>query len=164
MEVARYGLYLSGRRDYIGEVWREWMDSKDGKGGQGGQFDAVISHLTLLASPVVGAAAAAATGGKAADPALPYLGLVAVCVSDTAGAVVGGAYGRTPLPFNGGSRRTVEGSAAVFAATLACLAACRAGAPTANDLVGSAVLAGIEAGTSQIDNVVLPLVCACFWQ
>ena len=91
---------------------------------------------------------------------LPWAGLACLAVGDSAAAAVGKALGRVRWPGTGG--RTVEGSVAFFASTAATLVFA-AGRPGASLLPLAAAVAGataIEAFTSQVDNLVLPVYFA----
>ncbi|KAJ2776440.1 dolichol kinase [Coemansia interrupta] len=113
----------------------------------------VTSHFFLL----FGCALPVWLGGSSAVACLA--GVLTLGIADTAASLVGTRFGRHRWP---GSPKTVEGSAA-FAASL-CAAAGIAYAAGADEkcgpiglLVLCAVLAALEALTTQNDNLVVPL-------
>lgn len=139
----------------------------------------VLTHLYLLAGCAAPMWLSGYTGRCASDGGESPLhvmsagaGIVAVGVGDAAGAVVGIMLGRTRWPQ---SRKTLEGSAAMFLSMLgamlmlACLEPGCSSATSSLSLapsrvsmavqasLGSLCVTLIEAGTTQIDNVVLPL-------
>eukprot|EP00611_Tribonema_gayanum_P000739 TRINITY_DN10549_c0_g2_i1.p2 TRINITY_DN10549_c0_g2~~TRINITY_DN10549_c0_g2_i1.p2 ORF type:complete len:210 (-),score=49.81 TRINITY_DN10549_c0_g2_i1:1053-1682(-) len=131
------------------------------------------SHLCRpMALPT--SAAAASPTPSAMSPhscgwALPQLcGLIALGVGDAAAALVGSAMGRHKWL---GSQRTLEGSAAMLVATFASLMAAATwlgpagadGAPPAvlRYLAASVLITLMEAWTTQVDNLVLPLFAFC---
>jgi len=104
---------------------------------------------------------------------LPYIGIIVVGVGDAIGAVVGTLYGKCRWP--GGSKRTLEGSFAMFIGMLLCVLSIESIIYDSNDSwVGALhtcssidcwrpllILTLLEASTCQIDNLCLPLVGAC---
>ncbi|GBF96026.1 hypothetical protein Rsub_08841 [Raphidocelis subcapitata] len=107
--------------------------------------------------------------GAAAVPAVlaGLSGTMVIGFGDTAASVVGRLAGRTPI--HAGARKTAEGTAAGVAATLAGWGAALAGAARAGGVAAPgparwALLAAatcgaclLEACTSQLDNILIPL-------
>ena len=128
----------------------------------------LVSHFSLLAgmaAPVWMAAAGVQRDGLAPDAQLTppsvaaaaLAGIVALGALDTAASAVGRAVGKRRLF---GTPKTAEGAAAgAAAAAVAWLAvAAVAGAPSApTAVVASVLMAGLEATTTQLDNIFLPL-------
>ena len=159
LEIVRWEMVKDNRRDILGEYWAEWLDDKDRKGGG---YQVVISPVTLLVSPII----PSLVSPTSTNTVVKYIGLVAICVGDTLAASVGVKYGRHRIPFNGGSRRTLEGSLGCFLSVLGSVAIIRTlegEGVGMRDVLGSGIIAGVEAGTSCIDNIVLPLVGGIAW-
>ena len=126
---------------------------------------AVPIWLDSALPPAAEEALAARAGSVAAvaRAAAPYAGLLVLGIGDAMASVVGVYAGRTRWPR---SRKTLEGSAAGVASmllVLALLLSCAQGG-VPRDLIQWAVLSGctalacvLEAATSQIDNLFLPL-------
>ena len=128
----------------------------------------LVSHFSLLAgmaAPVWMAAAGARRDELAPDARLTppsvaaaaLAGIVALGALDTAASAVGRAVGTRRLF---GTPKTAEGAAAgAVSAAVAWLAvATVAGAPSIpTAIVGSVLMAGLEATTTQLDNIFLPL-------
>jgi dolichol kinase len=130
-------------------------------GRDGGRV--LVSHFSLLAGMAgpVWLVVAPTLPDAPLPPALaaPALaGIVALGALDTAASAVGRAVGRRRLF---GTPKTLEGAAAGAAAAVAAWAATAAavgGAPSAaTALVAGVLMAGLEASTTQLDNVFLPL-------
>ena len=143
----------------------------------------MISPLAGLAAPLwLAPAPAAGLGGVDARRLRPLAGLLAVGLGDTAASAVGVACGRRRL-FSGWAK-TWEGTAAGFAVTLGGALAALAvlphggGAPGPGDgaahagmgltamrmlqlAAATAAMALLEAITSQVDNVFVPLFYYC---
>ncbi len=91
---------------------------------------------------------------------LPFLGILSLGVGDSISAIIGVNFGRMHWP--GGSSRTVEGSSCMFLSML-CAVMLHVVFRRFNDLnsvelvVPLAVITLIEASTSQVDNLYLPL-------
>ncbi|GMI17634.1 hypothetical protein TrLO_g4455 [Triparma laevis f. longispina] len=90
-----------------------------------------------------------------------YVGLILVCVSDSMGAVVGRSVGKIRIPGNI-SPRTLEGFTAFFAVTMFSVWLGK-GEVVTMDVLGVAVVSGIEAGTEGIDNIILPILGGIIW-
>ncbi|XP_077353248.1 dolichol kinase [Festucalex cinctus] len=123
----------------------------------------VLTHVYLLVGVAlpVWLLPAACAPAKGAGGLAPYAGVLAVGVGDAAAAALGSALGRIRWP---GTKKTVEGTAASVLAQVAGVAALLA-ADAGVDLDGAharvlgsvALVAALEAYTSQIDNLLLPL-------
>jgi len=158
LEILRYELVAEGRRDFVGEYWENWIDDKD-RGGGG--YQVVISPITLLLSPIL---PSLVTPERSCT--MRYIGLIVICIGDTMAAAVGVKFGKHKIPFNGTSKRTVEGTLACFISVLlsvSLIRICEGGSITVKDVTAAGIVAGVEAGTTCIDNVVLPVVAAIAW-
>ena len=87
---------------------------------------------------------------------------LSVGVLDSLAAIYGKRYGRTKWP---GTNKTVEGTLCAIAGTMAIAQAtdsyiCGGQAHWVETVVPTVVVALLEACTQQIDNLVLPVVCA----
>jgi dolichol kinase len=120
----------------------------------------LVSHFSLLAGmagPVWMSGAASATSTPLPDAAPALAGVVALGALDAAASAVGRAVGRAKLC---GTAKTWEGAAAgATAAALAWAALGRVGAPLppTSAAVACALTAWLEAATTQLDNIFLPL-------
>ena len=93
---------------------------------------------------------------------LPFLGLIILGVGDSISAIIGVNFGRRHWP--GGSSRTIEGSVCMFLSMMVAVML-HAGYQRFTELanysfeiaVVLAVISLIEASTSQVDNLCLPL-------
>ena len=132
-----------------------FLDEKDSLAANGGL---TITHITLIvgcAMPLVLSQIVNATDdGSFILRLLPYVGVIVLGIGDSAGAVAGVTFGRHQWP--GGSSRTLEGSLSMFISMLTAL--CLAGFDdffTAGTFL--AIMTLLEASTTQIDNLCLPV-------
>jgi dolichol kinase len=173
LELIR-ACHLPPLAEPLGRFLAPFIDSRDGG-------TLILTHVYLLlgcATPVWLAAAVPSLPTPTAPPpddhgsrgllssaalaAAPYAGLVVLGVGDSVASLVGVHFGRTRWPH---SRKTIEGSAAAVGAMLLLLAlVLRWTSAIAWGLVPWAALASacalacmLEATTSQIDNLFLPL-------
>jgi dolichol kinase len=160
LEILRWESVKNKQRDILGEYWSKWLDDKDRVGGG---HQVVISPITLLVSPVIPALVS-----QDLSTTLRVIGLIVICVGDTLAAAIGVRFGSHRLPWNGGSKRTVEGSLACFLSVLLSVGLVKmkegGGGLSLKDVAAAGVVAGVEAGTSCIDNIVLPVVAAIAWK
>jgi dolichol kinase len=119
----------------------------------------VVTHLYLVLGCLLPLWFSPSILTHSYDCALSLCGIVCLGVGDAVGAVVGTQYGTIRWP---SSRRTIEGSAAMFFATIVLLG-------VVNDLCSAssgkvilplvapvAIMAIFEAVTTQVDNLLLP--------
>ena len=153
---------------------------KPGRGRQSGIF--VVTHIAMIfgcALPLWVKEALFSSLEPGYSPPvislLPLIGIITLGVGDAAGAVVGVYSGRHKWP---GTRRTVEGSIAMFISMyltllfiLYCSPNLSLSGSTLNDAVlvcrtfgpSLLILTLLEAFTCQIDNLCLPLVGTSLW-
>uniref|UniRef100_A0A7S3V9Z6 dolichol kinase n=1 Tax=Chaetoceros debilis TaxID=122233 RepID=A0A7S3V9Z6_9STRA len=140
----------------VQHFFKVFFDEKDSGAALGGF---VVTHIALI----VGCAAPLwvyilyGTNGF-----LPFLGIIALGIGDSAGAIIGSLCGKRRWPR---SRRTKEGSLAVFISmflAVLCLesysSACALRVPVLRQTMFVFLpLTALEAVTFQIDNLCLPL-------
>jgi dolichol kinase len=147
--------------DTLNDFYAAFLDdTKDGGGG-----GPVWSHLALI----VGCAAPlwidewllwSSNSTTTIFRLLPHVGILVLGVGDAAGAVVGVYWGRHHWPQ---SRRTMEGSLAMFV-TMYLFVVVLGGGDMTKRTMSTNIFATLlrltllEASTSQIDNLCLPLV------
>jgi dolichol kinase len=173
--VVRRGLMAnkSNQNNFgMNDFYIAFLDEKDNKGGT----SLIITHIALIfgcALPQWIDAATAShnrynniTNGSVLSILLPHIGVLVLGIGDAFGAIVGTSkFGRTKWP---GSKRTLEGSAAMFLSMLLFVGiACCFGSvqqQQSNIILLAvfilALLTLLEASTMQIDNLCLPLVGA----
>ena len=162
----------------INAFYEAFLDEKDVTGRQpGGTF--VVTHLAMIfgcAFPLwinevlKKVIASGCISGRAVFGLLPFMGIIVLGVGDAVGAVVGSYYGLHKWP---GTKRTVEGSLGMFVSMALSSVAISyldpaSGASTLHDaaLVGLYMspplitLSMLEAFTSQIDNLCLPIAAS----
>ena len=98
------------------------------------------------------------------EPILPYIGIIILGIGDSFGAVCGVLFGNLHWP---GSKRTVEGSISMLFTTQITVTIVNniLDQPTSFDefFYILAPISMVEASTSQIDNLYLPLMTTCLW-
>ena len=132
-----------------------FLDEKDSLAADGGL---AITHITLIAGcaiPLWMSQILNVTDDSSwLMHLLPYVGVLVLGIGDSVGAIAGIKFGRHSWP--GGSSRTLEGSFCMFVSMFVLL-----GLVGVDNLssVGTllAVVTLLEASTSQIDNLCLPL-------
>ena len=132
------------------------------------QYQVIISHVTLLAAPILPLLHIYPSPCSSAPAISRYIGLIVIGVGDSMGAICGVTFGRRRIPFNGSSKRTIVGSTACFVSILFCAAAVNFASGESftisnKDVLASLIVTGIEAGTDSIDNLALPMVAALAW-
>lgn len=140
----------------LNAFYTTFLDEKDSIAAEGGL---VITHITLIlgsAIPLWMYQMIVNLSGENKVPIffLPYVGVVALGVGDSVGAIAGLTFGRH---FWSGSSRTIEGSCCMFLSMLIPLYLV-----SVEDLfdIGKtlAIVTLAEASTRQIDNLCLPLI------
>jgi dolichol kinase len=152
--------------DLIEGFMASQIDSRDGG-------NVILTHLYLL----FGCAVPVWLAGASPNPLAPLAGVLMIGIGDSMASAVGKWKGKTPWP---GTRKTIEGTAAAFLSVAAVQWwLCRGqalgvglglglglecGQPTwtrtAFELLAVALVCILEAFTSQIDNILLPIVLA----
>jgi len=130
---------------------RSYTDSRD-------EGTTILTHIYLL----VGCALPLWLFRSTGNPLATCCGLVVLGAGDAAGAIVGSNVGRCYWP---GGRKTVEGTIAMFVASLATLVVFArfesvSSAMVAPTIVATVLTCLLEALTKQIDNLILPLFFA----
>lgn len=158
LEIIR--CYSHGReRDNLTQslnaFYTTFLDEKDSLAANGGL---AITHITLIvgcAMPLWMYQTVNVTDDSSVLVHLvPYLGVLVLGIGDSAGAIAGITFGRHHWP--GASSRTLEGSLCMFVSMfiLCFLAGCR-NLLTVGTIL--AILTLLEASTTQIDNLCLPV-------
>ena len=138
----------------LNAFYRIFLDEKDSLAADGGL---AITHITLIlgcAIPLWAYKIVNITDdSRFLTRLFPYVGVLVLGVGDSAGAVAGIIFGRHSWP---GSSRTIEGSCCMFVSMVICLYL--AGVERLSHVLSTlAMVTLLEAATSQIDNLCLPL-------
>lgn len=132
-----------------------FLDEKDSLAADGGL---AITHITLIvgcAVPLwVSQVLNVTDDSSMLMNLLPYVGVLVLGIGDSAGAIAGIKFGRHP--WSRCSSRTLEGSVCMFVSMFVLL--CLVGVDNLSKVGTSlAIVTLLEASTSQIDNLCLPL-------
>lgn len=139
----------------LNDFYTIFLDEKDSLAADGGL---AITHITLIvgcAMPLWMSQLLNVTDDSSMlMRLLPYVGVLVLGIGDSAGAIAGIKFGKHPWP--GGSSRTLEGSMSMFVSMFVLL---RLGGVDNLSKVGPTLtlVTLLEASTSQIDNLCLPL-------
>jgi dolichol kinase len=140
------------------DFYMSFLDEKDASAAKGGL---VVTHIALIfgcAFPLWVHQCLLVENISTALPdnisllLLPFLGLIALGVGDSMSAICGVHFGRLHWP--GGSSRTLEGSLGMF---LSMMFAVMWHVEYQRFSVPMAVMTLVEASTSQVDNLYLPI-------
>jgi dolichol kinase len=140
------------------DFYMSFLDEKDASAAKGGL---VVTHIALIfgcAFPLwvhqclLVENISTALPDKISLLLLPFLGLIALGVGDSMSAICGVHFGRLHWP--GGSSRTLEGSLGMF---LSMMFAVMWHVEYQRFSVPMAVMTLVEASTSQVDNLYLPI-------
>jgi dolichol kinase len=141
---------------FLNAFYATFLDEKDSNAAEGGL---TITHITLIlgtAIPLWMYQMIMNLSGENKVPIffLPYVGVLALGVGDSVGAIAGIAFGRHSWP---GSSRTIEGSCCMLLSMVIPLYL--ASVEDVFDIGKTlAIVTLVEASTSQIDNLCLPLI------
>ena len=141
------------------DMYMTFLDDKDTSAAKGGL---AVTHIALIvgcAFPlwVIQLLHKTSSSQSTMLILLPFLGVLVLGIGDSAGALGGIMFGRHRWP--GGSSRTVEGSVCMFLSMMIIVVLVM-GIQVNNYIMASVVMGLItliEATTSQIDNLVLPI-------
>ncbi|KAL7451507.1 hypothetical protein ACHAWC_003333 [Mediolabrus comicus] len=141
---------------FLNAFYATFVDEKDSNAAEGGL---TITHITLIlgsAIPLWMYQMIVNLSGENKVPIffLPYVGVLALGVGDSVGAIAGISFGRHSWP---GSSRTIEGSCCMLLSMFIPLYL--ASVEDVFDIGKTlAIVTLVEASTSQIDNLCLPLI------